>query len=288
MRVLYDIDYEAIARHVRAQFAQARVCEEPCPHMQLDNLLPDDYYDLLLDALPIPQDVGSDNSGALNFAMVETDPNFSRMTSARKQLWTDFDKCVSQSVIRQEMTRLFSRYVALKFEMMLDPAWPQRAESVLGPNWREALASGDIYQPEGGSGGRLLLVTKNFHLVPHVDNANSILTYLIYMPRDNSREHLGTKMHVVADKKAVCQKYRSRKNTDVWFAEKKDLTPRESVFPFRRNSVIAMLCVPTAVHSIECKDINYCRYLMQTQIGFRDDLSNALFEGWSAKGVGYS
>ena len=287
MRARYEIDYDAIADHVRGRFRQATVNEHPYPHMQLNNVLPEEYYDLLLDALPLPQDIGSDNSGALNFAVVEGDAHFARMTPARKELWTEFDRRISQAVIRAEMARLFSRYLPLKFDMMLDSGWPQRAEDALGSHWPDVLASEQIYQPEGGSGGRILLVARNFNLAPHVDNATSVLTYLFYMPRDNAREHLGTKMHVVADKRRVCQKYQARKNIDVWMVDQTELTRHESVFPFRRNSLAAMLCLPTAVHSITCQDINYCRYLMQTQIFLRDDLSNILFKGWAAKGVGY-
>jgi hypothetical protein len=287
MQVHFDIDYEAIERHVRAQFAKTVVKDEPYPNVRLENVLPEDYYDLLLDALPLPQDLGSDNSGALNFAVVEADPHFARMTTARRQIWTEFERRINQPVIRHEMIKLFSPYLALKFDTMLDAKWPERAKAALGDNWREAFAAGQVYQPEGGSGGRLLLVTHNFNLAPHVDNATSVLTYLFYMPRDNAREHLGTKVHVVADKEKVCKKYRARKNIDVWLVENSDLTSKESPFPYRRNSIAAMLCLPTAVHSISCQEINYCRYLMQTQVFINDQLSSALFEGWSAKGVGY-
>ena len=287
MRVHHEIDYDAIAHHVRGRFEQAVVTEEPYPHVQLENVLPEDYYDLLLDALPLPQDVGSDNSGALNFAVVEGDSHFARMTPARKELWIEFDRRISQAVIRLEMARLFSRYLPLKLDMMLDAGWPLRAETALGPQWRDRLASDEIYQPEGGSGGRLLLVTRNFNLAPHVDNATSVLTYLFYMPRDNALEELGTKIHIVGNKRTICQKYQARKNIDVWLVDPSELIRDGSAFPFRRNSLAAMLCLPTAVHSITCQEINYCRYLMQTQIFLRDDLSKILFEGWAAKGVGY-
>ncbi len=287
MLVSYNIDYDAVNRHVRERMAQAAVKEKPVPHLQMDNLLPDDYYDLLLDALPLPQDLGSDNNGALNFGVTAQDPTFTHMTPQRQQLWLDFENRVNQPTIRKGMIDLFAGYLSLKFDMMLDGAWKQRAERFFGQDWQQLLGSAELYQPLGASGGRILLYTRDFHLRPHVDNATSLLTYLFYMPRDNKREQLGTKMHGVANPAKVCDKFRALKLINVWFPEPKELTRDVYPFPFRRNSLAAMMCLPTSVHSAQFQKLDYCRYVMQTQIFLRDDVSSALFEGWKQKAGSY-
>jgi hypothetical protein len=288
MTISYDIDYGAVERHIRKRFASARILDEPFPHLQLDNVLPEEFYDLLLDALPLPQDLGSDNSGALNFGLHPDDPRFALMTPVRRQLWMDFENNINQRIIRSELLGLFSRYLLMKLESMLDPQWRERAQAMLGQDWQQQISSQEVYQDADESGGRMLLVTKDFGLAPHVDDPASLFTYLLYLPRDNKREEAGTRIHYVANKDELRAKYKANKKMGVWFPEAGDVTDKSFVFPFRRNSLAALICTPEAVHSAMLSNLNFCRYAIQTQVFLRDELGEALFAGWTKKGEGYA
>ena len=78
------VDYHAIAEHVRARMQTAKVIKSPFPQIFVEHLLPEDYYDFLIDALPLPQDVGSNNHGALNFGVTPRDGVFAKLSPWRQ------------------------------------------------------------------------------------------------------------------------------------------------------------------------------------------------------------
>jgi hypothetical protein len=283
MRISYEIDYKAIADHIDKRIADSSIIEKPFPHIQIDNVLPEEYYEILLDALPLPQDIGCNNSSAVNFAVADGDKYFDKMSMARKSLWKDYETKVNQHMLRPALVKLFSRYAVMKFDAMLESGWRDKMLHHFGKNWENIFESGKPFEPGNPSAGRLLLIAKHSKLRPHVDDAASLFTYLLYMPRDNNREHLGTKIHIAKNYERICTTYRELKPSEVWYPKFWDMKTETHRWPFRRNTIVGLLCLPSAIHSAKFKQINYCRYLLQTQVFLAADIADILFEGWGIR-----
>ena len=208
------LDSARVAAHVRASIESAPIILEPYEHMVVDDLLPKDVYDLLIEAIP-PEPFFDDHDPIkrnLRFPM-ELGPALSAM------VWGFFDEVVTEQMIRPAVLARFR-----------DPL-ERHYDSIFGVEHcaRAAL------MPHRVNSGRLMLRRRGYHLDPHRDPKHSMLTCLVYFARPGDDEAFGTQIFSVAD------------DTDADY--KQTYYPEQAghpctlvkVVPFRPNSMLVFL-----------------------------------------------
>ena len=160
------LDRDATHAHITRALATTPLETEPMPHMIIENLLPADLYDLLIDTLP-PSELFGDTTNKLNLK-----------PELLGQAW---------SFMERELAR-----------QILTPTLVEKFASHIGPFYRElygvTAAAEVVGMPQEGSGDRLLVRGRGYHIDPHQDVKRAFLTCLIYFAKPGDREEWGTQL----------------------------------------------------------------------------------------------
>jgi hypothetical protein len=208
------LDEQRITRHIRQAICSTPLLTDPYEHMVIDGLLPDDVYNLLLEAIP-PLSFFHDRDlikRDVRFPM-EFGPTLSAM------VWGFFDEVIARRAIRTAVLDAFHEPLQRHFDSIFGPAFRDRANDL----------------PQSVSGGRLMRRSAGYHLGPHRDPKRSMLTCLLYLARPGDDDAYGTQI------------FRVENDTDASY--KQTYYPEQAghacelvkVVPFRANSMLVFL-----------------------------------------------
>ena len=172
------LDPARIGGHVRAAIESATMILEPYEHIVVDALLPQDVYDLLIEAIP-PEPFFDDHDPVkrnLRFPM-----DLGPMLGSA--VWGFFDEVVTDQMIRPAV-----------LERLRDPLH-RHYDMLFGPECRARAAA----MPHGVHSGRLMLRRRGYHLDPHRDPKHAMVTCLVYFAKPGDDEAYGTAIFDVAD-----------------------------------------------------------------------------------------
>jgi FkbM family methyltransferase len=180
----------AVLSHVLQRVAAAPVIQEPFPYAVIDDILPADYYAEALEHFPTStslrplSDTGRVNKGAYEERLVVlfNDEDFARMSASQRRFWRDFAGWMYSDVFLNAFVAKFA--------------------SALGPRLDRILASSDALRVRGDA----LLVNDqtNYAVGPHTDAPHRLVTFLFYLPKDDSMRDLGTSVYRPKDSNFVC------------------------------------------------------------------------------------
>jgi precorrin-6B methylase 2 len=179
----------AVLRHVLSRIAAADVIDDPFPYSVIDGVLPADYYAEALANFPSPDSLRSlGETGRVQGAYSErlvvlfTDDEFTRMTATQQRFWSEFADWMYSDV--------FLNAFLMKFHRALEP----RLARIIGAD-AALRARGDA-----------LLVNDRTHYAigPHTDAPHRLVTFLFYLPRDESMRELGTSVYRPKDSSFTC------------------------------------------------------------------------------------
>jgi hypothetical protein len=166
--------FSDVHKHVLKKFAETKVELSPYPHLVIDNIFPDDFYELLLKNnidkseminLRESNRVGPGYSGARYVLNLDDDLP---MLTKNRMFWQNVYK-----------------YLNFYFKDMLLHKFNQNRQNI----YSDALYTKD-YQ--------------TYSLNPHTDFPAKLLTCLIYLPVDNSMSDYGTSIYIPKDKNFKC------------------------------------------------------------------------------------
>jgi FkbM family methyltransferase len=180
----------AVLDHVMQRVAAATVIEDPFPYAVIDRIFPDDYYAEMLAHFPKPDSlrpigetgrVAKDNYRD-RLVVLFTDEEFERMTGKQQRFWREFAGWMYSD--------LFLNLFVLKFHHALEPRLCR------------ILANGPLLRARGDA----LLVNDqtNYAIGPHTDAPHRLVTFLFYLPKDESMKELGTSVYRAKDPNFVC------------------------------------------------------------------------------------
>ena len=208
------LNEERITCHIRRAIAATPILTDPYEHLVVDGLLPDDVYDLLLEAIP-PLSFFHDRDlikRDVRFPM-EFGPTLSAM------VWGFFDEVIARRAIRTAVLDKFQEPLQRHFDSIFGPAFRERATSL----------------PQSVSGGRLMLRSRGYHLGPHRDPKRSMLTCLLYLARPGDIDTYGTQIFRVANDADANYK-------QTYYPEQEGhACELVKVVPFRANSMLVFL-----------------------------------------------
>tara|TARA_B100001123_G_scaffold446235_1_gene600020 strand:+ start:2204 stop:3301 length:1098 start_codon:yes stop_codon:yes gene_type:complete len=160
------LDRDVTHAHIMRILATTPVETEPMPHMIVENLLPADLYELLIDTLPSSELFG-DTTNKLNL----------------------------KPELLGKAWRFMERELARR---ILTPALVEKFSSHIEPFYRElygvTAAAEVVDMPQEGSGDRLLVRGRGYHIDPHQDVKRAFLTCLIYFAKPGDSEEWGTQL----------------------------------------------------------------------------------------------
>lgn len=180
----------AVLRHVLNQVEHASVVEQPFPYLVVDNIFPPDYYAEMLEHFPSAQslrpitETGRVGGDAYKDRLVVlfTDAEFARMTTVQQWFWRDFASWM--------YTDQFLNFFMYKFEKYLE----YRIDKIVAAEHSLRIK------------GDALLVNDrtNYSIGPHTDAPHRLVTFLFYLPKDNSMRELGTSIYRPKDPSFTC------------------------------------------------------------------------------------
>lgn len=180
----------SVLDHVLKRVAAVEVVTDPFPYAVIDGIFPSDYYAEMLAHFPKPDslrpigETGRVSREAYKdrHVVLFTDDEFSRMSEEQQQFWREFAGWMYSD--------LFLNLFVLKFQHALEP------------RLAKILADSSVLRARGDA----LLVNDqtNYAIGPHTDAPHRLVTFLFYLPKDNSMRELGTSVYRAKDPNFVC------------------------------------------------------------------------------------
>jgi hypothetical protein len=174
---LDQISLPHVREHVSAAIATAEVVDEPTPHMVVDNVLPDDIYELLTASIP-PTAVFPDRDP------VKRDLETSALASApplTARMWSLFDTDIVAGMVAPLVFERFRPAIVAHYAHTGGDAFGEKAAAIR-------------HRPFAG---RIQLRRPGYQLKPHLDPRRVAVTGLFYFPRPGDTEDYGTQLYSV-------------------------------------------------------------------------------------------
>jgi hypothetical protein len=174
-RLPKQLDRDRISAHVHAAVAAAPLCDEPFPHVVVNEWLPPDVYDIVIDGLP-PSVFFADREVRRQRLLVP----FSFAPAYARHVW---------HFVAEEIVGALNEALSRKFEGAVREYVGQFC-----PRWFD-----EPRRPLHPSDGRIMLRRAGYLIEPHRDPRWGFLTGLVYLARPGDLEVYGTDLYRVRD-----------------------------------------------------------------------------------------
>ena len=208
--------------HLAYKVANAPINNFPYPHIYLNEAFPPDYYATLQEMMPDPEamrpieEVRAVKGYKERFVLGFTDEALATLPEAKQAFWKELRGWLLGGRFANMMLSKFAPFISQRFQGK----------------------SGLQFYDE------MLLVqdTTNYKLGPHSDAPRKVITFLFYLPKDNSQRHLGTSLYFPKDPKFRCPggpHYPHENFERVW------------TMPFLPNSLFVFVKSDLSFHGVE-------------------------------------
>jgi hypothetical protein len=210
--------------HVLYKVANAPVNLFPYPHIYVRDVFPPDFYSQLREHLPpaaVYKDLKAMNRVGAGYpdsrlVMVVNPENIHALTEPFRSFW--------DGLARWLLGGWFGQTVLAKFGQFLDR---RLGDSRAMQYYDEAMIVQDY---------------TTYALRPHTDTPRKVLSFLFYLPPDDSLAHLGTSIYVPKDPNFTCQG-----TTNHPF----ERFERMATMPYLPNSLFAFVKTHNSFHGVE-------------------------------------
>lgn len=223
--------------HALYRIANEPVREFPYPHVYVRDVFPADYYRRMREMLP-PREalVTLSSMGRIRVGdpiaekrtvLPLTDAGLAKLDEARRAFWQELARWLLGGSFGQVMVSKFGPWLAGRF-----------------PNLAMARFADEALLVQDGS---------NYALGPHTDHPTKVLSFLFYLPADDSRPHLGTSMYLPNEPGFTCAG-----GPHYPF----DKFQRLITMPYLPNAMFAFMKTPNAFHGVEPVEGDVARELL--------------------------
>ena len=247
---LKRIDHARVPAHVRAVVAAAPLESDPCPHIVLDDLLPDDAYDALVAAIPPP--LFFDHLGA---GRQDLKIPFTFTPRYQREVWQAFEDRIVMNVLMPALSDKFQNDV----DLLVRTHWPGVVDSMADAGISLHLVAGRVMRRRPG-----------YEIKPHRDPSWTFLTCILYLTKRDDRQLYGTQLC------RVQQERESPSRSPLWIDEREVEVVRE--VPGRPNSAVVFLNSTGAHRASIPADapLETDRYIYQVRFGPEASVRDAL------------
>ncbi|TNE58495.1 MAG: hypothetical protein EP340_05115 [Alphaproteobacteria bacterium] len=241
--------YEGLAariiEHWKSVIADATTFEEPYEHIYVENIWPDDVYQMLRTKLPpvslyapinLKKWVRADGTSTRDRIDL-TPENIAKFDDDLRDFWTEIKRAISSETMKRLVFEKLKKDLSLRLNVPVD----------------------DVVGYDAFVGGTLTRDTAEYRIKPHPDGYPRIVTMQFYLPESEDQEDLGTSLYV--------REPLHRRLLGKGFREVKR-------FPYRANSGYAF-----AVNSLPERTSYHGREYIEASAGVR----NSLLFAWRAE-----
>ena len=211
------LDRAALVAHIRQRVMSTPMRVNPFPHLVVSELLPADFYQQLLRAIPAP--------------------TFWRPAGYQRDNWHIEEDTASR--LSETTWRFMHREIAAK---VLMPLLLERFADAIATYWRDTcdLDASKLAGHYRCDEGRLLLRRAGYELEPHLDPPNAMLTVLIYLAEPGAPDTHGTDLYASGPLPA--------QRVGILYPARQGIpTERATTVPFRANTALVFV-TPLSVH----------------------------------------
>lgn len=204
-----------IRSHICDAIGRAEIGTDPTSHLVIHEILPPEFYDLLIAAIPPAESFPERDPLKQDLEMEALDaaPELTR------RVWRFFDEEVVRGVLAPAMLERFREAVIDHYSETGGREFGARAAGI----------------PHRTVAGRIQLRRPGYHLRPHLDPKRVAVTGLLYLARDGESEEYGTQLFRV-DRPFVASGMKT------FFPEEAGLTCELArTVPFRPNTLLAFV-----------------------------------------------
>ena len=230
-------DADRIGAHINAAFDRTPLELDPYPHIVVQNWLPDDVYERVIDAMP----------ASVFFAHNRDEhwvvPSGVAPLYAR-QVWAFVANTIVGALLHGALNRKFQDTIC-RYMRGFVPTLPRDIDLTLHP-----------------SDGRIMLRRPGYYLAPHRDPKWGFVTGIVYLARETDNEAHGTQIYRVRDDAEA-------PTSRVYYPEPEKCELVKDV-PFRANTMLAFLNSEGAHGAsipIDAQPPNLERYIYQFRLG---------------------
>lgn len=237
--MLYSV--EEIHTLLQKKVEEAAVIEQPFPHIVIENLFPDDFYQYAMSLWP-SEDLFN------NAACISADHDRierSELSTNQKMFWPVFGDIIGD--LKLTLIEKLRPYFKLKFGMQGFPV--ERLHPV---------------KDFTNFGGLLIQYKPGFSISSHVDQFNIFAAVLIYFPADTDHTEAGTTLYSGSPNSNLYRIYNSQVN-NLKFSKK---------ISYKPNTLVCMLQTQSSWHSAENVYPNYLRRFFSSAIYLSSDFMN--------------
>ena len=209
--------------HLTYKIANAPLNAFPFPHLYIRDAFPADYYARIQSMLPDPSrmvtisETGRISPGLYKerFVLTFGGEQFAALTEEQRAFWGELHGWLVGGAFRQRVLEGFRPFLA------------QRFKGQMVAFYDEALLVQD---------------TTRYSLGPHTDAPRKVITFLFYLPKDESQCHLGTSLYLPKDRGFRCPggpHYPHAQFDRVW------------TMPFLPNSLFIFVKTDASFHGVE-------------------------------------
>jgi hypothetical protein len=232
------LDCDRIRTHISRAIEATPLLLDPFPHLVAENWLPQDIYDLIIEALP-PPIFFADRETARQRLRVP----FSFAPSYSRRVWTFVADHIVGDTLKEALSRKFDTNVRAYLDEISGGA--EDLNVALHP-----------------SDGRIMLRRPGYVISPHRDPKWGFITGLIYLARKGDNETYGTQLYRVSDD--------AEAPGDKPFYVSEDRCELVRSVPFRANTLLAFMNSRGAHGAsipADAKPASLERYVYQFRLG---------------------
>lgn len=211
--------------HFANRLREAEVSLDPFPHYCLENVFPDDYYQLLLKNLPVSDSY--ENLYEVTTLKLDhfrhrdqrdmNDGWTDKLPAGQKKFWDRFDSWFLGGELAQAVLKTFLEQMRARF-------------------------GSEIGWPEVSVESQLIRHRAGYFLGPHSDLHTKLVVLLVYLAPDETAAHLGTSLYRPKDPDFTCPN-----STHYPFAD----FVKVKTAPYKPNSLLAFFRSDVSFHGLE-------------------------------------
>ena len=175
-----------IIKHICSRLNESKLESEPWPHKFIEDIFPEDFYKKIIQKLPSNNFYKSRISLDKNAQVTNYSPerhvfqmnieNLNSLDENDKSFWYNFFKDLCSEEIQNSVLSIFKNTLDNRMKNLTE-----LEKSKIGTKNYKIVKRGEIVKD-----------FKKYHLGAHTDTYNKLITFLFYLPLDNSLEKLGT------------------------------------------------------------------------------------------------
>jgi len=203
-------NHALIAAHIQAAVDRAIVETDPFPYVRFQQLLPESFYDRIVNALP-PDDYWRSSGQSRDYWEIETDV----APRETEVIWRFVDRQIVNRVLRPLIVEAFNAYLAVY--------------------WRDAFGVDGRTVTYRAAEGRLQRRRRGYLLRPHLDPPHAAMTGLLYLARPDDDPKHGTRFYKPSSPLPF-------KRKGIYYPDDDGITLEHAVtVPFYPNTLVAWM-----------------------------------------------